>query len=393
LGHEICLLFYNCKIIKNMTKKILAVLAGFCLITGFSSQSFFSGQAPSGYTGEFGNNCSSCHSSFAVNSGGGGVTVTGIPAGSYTAGQSYPISVTISHGASDRTRWGFALAARNTFGETIGTFISTNPNAALIGDAEIGHQSAVVTAASSSYTYTNFSWVAPLNPTPNDFNLSFFVVGNAANNNGASSGDYIKTSVINRIYTTIPVVLSKFVGSMGKNFTVVLEWETAQEQNSDVFVIERSTDGQNFVAIDRVPAAGNSALPRRYQYTDKAPPVSLNARSLYRLKQLDKDGRSAYSASVAVQLKAPATFMEAPVPGIVSRGGAVTMRLIAEAPMALQIVVTDAAGKKVHAARQQAAAGANTISLQTTAFARSTGIYYVTVQSGSFRQTERILVQ
>jgi hypothetical protein len=376
-----------------MIKKLLIVLSGFCFIVIFSSQSFFSGQAPSGYTGEFGNNCSSCHSSFAANSGGGGVTVTGIPTGSYNAGQSYPISVTVSHGTSDRTRWGFALAARNTFGETVGTFTSTNATAGLIGDAEIGHQSAVVTTASSSYTYTNFSWVAPANPTPNDFNLTFYVAGNAANNNSSSSGDYIKTNVINRTYTTIPVVLSKFIGNMGKNFTVELQWETAQEQNSDVFVIERSTDGQNFTAIDRVPAAGNSVLPRRYQYIDKAPPVTLNARSFYRLKQVDKDGRFAYSALVAVQLKVPVTFMEAPVPGIVSNGATVTARLIAATAMPLQIVVTDAAGKKVHTARQQAVAGANTISLQTTAFARSAGIYYITVQSGSFRQTGRILVQ
>jgi Reeler domain len=376
-----------------MIKKLLIVITGFFLIVIFSSQSFFSSSAPSGYTGEFGNNCSGCHSSFAANSGGGNVVVTGLPTGSYIAGQSYPISVTVSHGSADRTRWGFALAARNSFGETVGTFTSTNPNADLIGDAEIGHQSAVVTAASGNYTYTNFRWVAPANPTPNDFNLNFYVVGNAANNNSSTSGDHIYTSVINRIYTTLPVVLSKFVGSMDKNFTVLLQWETAQEQNSDVFVIERSVDGQNFTAIDRVMAAGNSALPRSYQYADKAPPVTANARLLYRLKQVDKDGKTAYSASVPISLKVPTTFMETFVPGIVTSGATVTARFVAAAPMSLQITITDAAGKRVHAIRQQAMAGANTISLPTTAFARSTGMYYVTVQSGSFRQTERILVQ
>jgi hypothetical protein len=379
--------------INIMIKKLLIVITGISFIAVFSSLSFFSGSAPSGYTGEFGNNCSGCHASFAENSGGGGVTVTGLPTGSYTAGQSYPISVTISHGSANRTRWGFALAARNTFGETIGTFTSTNPNAGLIGDAEIGHQSAVITAASSSYTYTNFKWVAPLNPTPNDFNLIFYVVGNAANNNSSSSGDFIYTSVVNRTYTTIPVVLSKFVGSMGKNFTVELQWETAQEQNSDVFVIERSTDGQNFTAIDRVRAAGNSTWPSRYQFVDKAPPISPNARAFYRLKQVDKDGKFAYSTSVAVQLKVPTTFMEAPVPNIVNNGAGVTARFIAVTAMPLQIAVTDATGKKVHTARQQAVAGANTINLPSTAFAKSTGIYYITVQSGSFSQTERILVQ
>jgi Reeler domain len=376
-----------------MIKKLLIISTGLFLIVVFTSQSFFSSSAPSGYTGEFGNNCSGCHSSFAANSGGGSVVVTGLPTGSYIAGQSYPVSVTVSHGAANRTRWGFALAARNSSGENVGTFTSTNPNANLIGDAEIGHQSAVVTSASGSYTYTNFNWVAPANPTPNDFNLNFYVVGNAANNNSSTSGDFIYTSVINRVYTTVPVVLSKFAGSMEKNFTVLLQWETAQEQNSDVFVVERSIDGQNFTAIDRVMAAGNSSLPRSYQYTDKAPPVTANARLLYRLKQVDKDGKTTYSASVAVSLKVPTTFMETFVPGIVTSGGTVSARFVAAATMPLQITITDAAGKRVHAIRQQAMAGANTISLPTTAFARSTGMYHVTVQSGSFIQTERILVQ
>ncbi len=376
-----------------MIKKLLFLLTGSFLVLTFSSQTFFSSQPPTGYTGEFGNNCSGCHGSFAVNSGGGSVTVTGIPTGSYNAGQSYPVSVTISHGTANRTRWGFALAARNASGQAVGTFTSTNGNAGLIGDAEVGHQAAVVTPAASSYTYTGIRWVAPANPTPNDFNLNFFVVGNAANNNSSTSGDFIHTTVVNRVYTTIPVVLSRFTGSAGKNFTVQLQWETAQEQNSDVFVIERSTDGQNYTAIDRVPAAGNSALPRRYQYTDQTPPATANARPLYRLKQLDKDGKSALSTAVAVQLKAPATFLEPLVPGIVSSGGTVTARLVAAAAMPLQIVVADANGRTVYTARQQAAAGANTITLNTTAFARSTGIYYVTVQSGSFRQAERILVQ
>lgn len=377
-----------------MTKNLLLVLTGLLMIVTFSSQSLFSSSAPSGYTGESGNTCAGCHGSFVVNSGGGSVTVTGLPTGTYNPGQSYPISVTISHGTSNRTRWGFALAARNASGLSVGTFTSSNVNAALIGDAEVGHQGAVVTPASSSYTYSGIQWVAPSVPTTNDFNLNFYIVGNAANNNSSSSGDFIYNTVINRVYAPIPVVLSKFTGTAGDNFTVVLQWETAQEQNSEAFVIERSTDGQNFTAIDRVAAAGNSVLPKRYQYTDKVPPLTATARPLYRLRQVDKDGATTYSATVAVQLKAPVnTFLEKPVPNIVNNGGMITARFIAAAAMPLQIVVTDAAGKRVYTVRQQAAAGANTISLNTMSFARSAGVYYLTVRSGDFSQAERIVVQ
>jgi hypothetical protein len=376
-----------------MNKRILLLITGFCVVTVFSSHTFFSSAAPSGYNGEFGFTCVACHSSFTLNSGGGNVSIAGLPAGTYIPGQSYPITVTISHGASDRTRWGFSLAARNSLGNAVGTFTTSNANVNLIGTAEIGHNAAVFTAPASSYVYTGIQWVAPATPTPDDFNLNFYVVGNAANGNSSSSGDFIYSSIVNLVFTNLPVTLTRFTGSVGKNYTAVLQWETAREQNSAMFVIERSTDGQQYTAIDRVPAAGNSALPSSYQYTDKAPPVTANGRALYRLKQVDLDGKTAYSGVVTVQLKTPATVLEAPTPRVIARGGTAMFRLTAAAPMPLQITVTDAIGKQVHSARQQVTAGTNTISLSSSRFAQSVGVYYVTVQSGSFHQTERIIVQ
>jgi hypothetical protein len=377
-----------------MKRKLLTATVGICLIITFSSQSYFSSSAPVGYTGEFGNTCAGCHSSFALNSGGGNVVVNGLPTGSYNPGQSYPISVTISHGSSNRTRWGFALAARNTNGEAVGTFTSTNSNAALISDAEIGHQSAVVTPALASYTYTGINWVAPSSPTPNDFNLNFYVVGNAANNNSSTSGDFIYSSVINRLFVAVPVVLTRFTGTAKENFSVLLQWETAQEQNSDAFFIERSTDGQNFTTIARVAAAGNSSIPRQYAYTDLVPRLTTNARALYRLKQVDRDGSSNYSATVVVQLKTPASsFLEKPKPNITDIGGTITTRVIAAVPMQLQIVVTDGAGKRVYMAQQQATTGANIININTGLFARSSGKYYLTVTSGKFKGVEPIVIR
>jgi hypothetical protein len=368
------------------------VFGGLCLIVAFSNHTFFSGTAPAGSNGHDGHTCGGCHASAPLNSGGGNVTISGFPTGTYVPGQSYPIEITITHGAADRTRWGFALGIRNGADVPTGTFTSNSANATLIAPAEIGHQGAVITPASSSYTYSRMNWIAPSNPTASDLNLTLYLVGNAANNNNAPSGDFVYTSLTNLSYT-IPVVLTKFTGGMGKNFTTILKWETAQEQNSDYFAIERSTDGQNYTAIGRMVAAGNSTLPRNYEYIDQTPPVTTNGRVLYRLKQVDKDGKTNYSTAVAVQLKAPTTLLEAPVPNVITKGGTVTMRLIADETMPLQILVTDANGKKIYTARQQAVAGANIINLPSTAFSTSSGIYNVSVLSGGFSQTERIVVQ
>ena len=103
-----------------MLQKKILFIAGAFIILILCSSTQFSSVPPSGYTGVNGYTCANCHAGFPVNSAGGGVTVTGLPTGSYVPGQSYPISVTISHGASNRARWGFALAAKNAIGQAAG---------------------------------------------------------------------------------------------------------------------------------------------------------------------------------------------------------------------------------------------------------------------------------
>jgi hypothetical protein len=78
---------------------------------------------------------------------------------------------------------------------------------------------------------------------------------------------------------------------------VLLEWATAQEQNSDRFVVERST-GTSFTAIANIAAAGNVATTRTYSYNDTQAPATAVQ---YRLRQVDQDGRFRYSAVVAVR--------------------------------------------------------------------------------------------
>lgn len=148
-------------------------------------------QPPQGHTGADGAYCTQCHSTNQLNNPGGGVQVTGLPDGNYTAGTSYNFSITINHSAVDRKRWGFSIEARNSANQPVGTFSTTNAHAGING-VELSHLSAeTFTAFSSTYTYTNLTWTAPANPGPNDANITFYFVGNAANGNGNSLGDFI----------------------------------------------------------------------------------------------------------------------------------------------------------------------------------------------------------
>ena len=96
---------------------------------------------------------------------------------------------------------------------------------------------------------------------------------------------------LNDVPVSLPVSLVLFTATR-QNSEAVLQWETAQEQNSSSFIIERSSDGNTFGAIGTVAAAGNSATPRDYSFTDLEPGKNNN---YYRLKQTDLDGNFTYS--------------------------------------------------------------------------------------------------
>ena len=90
---------------------------------------------------------------------------------------------------------------------------------------------------------------------------------------------------------SLPVSLVVFTATRQNN-EAVLQWETAQEENSGSFIIERSSDGKSFGAIGTVAAAGNSSSARNYEFTDQTPQPNAN---YYRLKQTDIDGTFTYS--------------------------------------------------------------------------------------------------
>lgn len=72
-----------------------------------------------------------------------------------------------------------------------------------------------------------------------------------------------------------------------ENGTVNVKWSTASEQNSSHFVVEKSADGEKWMPLTTVPAAGTTTETQQYSVTDVHP---LGEISYYRLLQVDTDG-------------------------------------------------------------------------------------------------------
>jgi hypothetical protein len=256
---------------------------------------------PVGYTGATGAYCTSCHGDFAINSPspGGNVAAIGLPT-NITLGASYNFSIVITHGVADRERFGFAIKAIDASNVPIavGTFSTTNPYAG-VGSNELSHRSPIGVISTDSYTYNNLSWTAPtVAPV---YPITFYIVGNAANNAQGSGGDYIYSTTVVANASVVPVTLSKFSAKQLGNADVTIQWRTEQEINADKFEVEKSIDGQIFSNLSSTKAQGNISTAKDYSIIDKNP-SSKGEFIYYRLKMVDNDGAFKYSDIVKVAL-------------------------------------------------------------------------------------------
>jgi surface protein len=101
--------------------------------------------------------------------------------------------------------------------------------------------------------------------------------------------------VTNQNFPILPLQLISFTGSKQANGNV-LSWQTANEQNTKRFELERSANGSSFTKIAGIAAAG--AGSHRYNYTDATPHSTT---VWYRLKMIDTDGKFSYSPVVIIQ--------------------------------------------------------------------------------------------
>ncbi|HNA19476.1 MAG TPA: hypothetical protein PK023_05965 [Chitinophagaceae bacterium] len=99
----------------------------------------------------------------------------------------------------------------------------------------------------------------------------------------------------------LPLQLLSFTAQKCGN-NVCLNWKTANEQNVSHFEIERSTDGRNFTTI-KTEAAKNQSL-NLYSYEDALAGQRAADKVYYRIRQVDGDGKTKYSAIAFVKQNA-----------------------------------------------------------------------------------------
>jgi hypothetical protein len=145
--------------------------------------------------------------------------------------------------------------------------------------------------------YSGGTWTAPSNIGNNNVDT----VGTGAvdvSNNALTWNNVDGFSVFGGAGngTPLPVELQAF-GALRNGTQVAVGWQTAGERNSSRFVVEHSTDGNYFVSIGELDAAGNSAQATTYRYSHFYPVEGYN---YYRLRMEDNDGASTRSRIAVV---------------------------------------------------------------------------------------------
>ena len=168
----------------------------------------------------------------------------------------------------------------------------TAPPPGLVPQIHLGGGSFVGMAGPNPYTYT----ITGL--TGCDFSFQFWM----AYAGGLYSSDFLDPS---NAPNALPVELISISAAKSGFRTVVLEWLTATEINSDYFDIQRSIDFTSWESVDQVRAKGNSYTNLSYSYTDSDLPLDNRSDVVfyYRLKMIDIDGSYEYSIMTSVQFE------------------------------------------------------------------------------------------
>lgn len=331
--------------------------------------------ADTGHTGATGTYCTSCHSDYSLNSGGGSVTVSGLPSGFYQAGVAYPFTVTVNFPSATIKKWGFAIKAVNpTGGAAVGTFSTTNTTYTRISNNEATSKTAPSTAAgANSYTFTGLTWTAPTtgSTTPT---VKFYYVGNAADGDGSEAGDYIYAG---NVSIALPISLTSFSGSLINN-TVQLNWQIESQETLHHFEVERENSLGNFENMGSV-TNNNTSSATKYNFVDIAPNLSKN---VYRLKMVEKDGNTQYSKIITIQSKIESIVVNKVFPNPVKNGENIYLEIASPKNEKTTIGIYNAQGKLITQKQLNINNGINHLLFKLPVFLLQ-GNYYLTVTTNN----------
>ena len=123
-------------------------------------------------------------------------------------------------------------------------------------------------------------------------------------------------SITKKFYLKVDIVTPLGLAFTGRvnNRNALLQWTDPSAKEVETYVLQRSTDGRSFTAINITKAKPNQ---QAYNYTDEAFETFANAnngKAFYRLLQQNKDGKKSYSNIIGLLTTANSPLTITPNP-------------------------------------------------------------------------------
>jgi hypothetical protein len=131
--------------------------------------------------------------------------------------------------------------------------------------------------------HTGTTWQAVISATNDIFNN--YVLSNSFTNTTLD-----EITLASQL-TPLPLSWHRFTVQKQNNHSL-LQWSTAYEQNTRDFIVQHSSNGNSWLTIATLQAAGNSTDSNYYSHLHTTPVKGVN---FYRILQRDLDNRSSYS--------------------------------------------------------------------------------------------------
>ncbi len=177
----------------------------------------------------------------------------------------------------------------------------------------------------------------------------------------------------------LPTTLTAFSGRAADQ-SVLLNWTTASEQNSEVFNILSSSNGRNFKKIGSVSAAGNSNSTLIYTFKDDNPYAGNN---YYKLQQVDKDGAVQYSKIIQVKSNITQPFINA-----YANASGLIVDVFADKPTQTSVLVINIHGQQLAQKKVSLEKGHNFIRIPVNV---QPGVYLISTTLNDKRLTKKLI--
>lgn len=173
----------------------------------------------------------------------------------------------------------------------------------------------------------------------------------------------------------VPVELVSFTANSVKN-SVILQWMTATETNNMGFEIERKAANTEYSTVAFINGNGTSASSKEYSFTDAG---LMSGKYSYRLKQIDFDGKFAYSNAIETEVNNPdAYYLAQNFPNPFNPSTSIEFTLRVDAKVSLRLF--DALGQEVSTILSGSLA-TGSHKAEFNASGLNSGIYFYTIEA------------